>query len=134
MPAKPSKAASEYRALLYIFSIAGVLLLFLAYKGSKGLFTPAMGVTIAVLGLLCFMTGAWYGWRGAKIRLEEQNKRAEAVALITLAAFLKDKSDEELEKAIAKGGPAGEAARLVQERRRNGLRASRPVAVPPEAS
>jgi hypothetical protein len=130
-----SDQASQYRAALYIFSFAGFLCFWAAWKGSQGLFPPALGLSIGLLGVGCLFVGAWFGMKGARVKLEERQKKADAIALITLAAFLKDKSEEELEKAIAKGGPAGEAAALVLERRRNGLsRASKPIAVPPEAT
>ncbi|HEX7918188.1 MAG TPA: hypothetical protein VF454_02240 [Gemmatimonadales bacterium] len=116
-----SKQAASYRALLYLCSIAGLLCFFVAYKGSKGALSKEMGVTLALLGLICFLTGAWYGWRGAKIRIEEREKKADALGLVMLAGVLKDKSEEELQLAMKKGGPAGEAARLVLERRKTGL-------------
>ncbi len=128
-----SKQASSYRALLYLCSIAGLLCFFVAYKGSKGALSKEMGVTLALLGLVCFLTGAWYGWRGAKVRIEEREKKADALGLVMLAAVLKDKSEAELEVAVAKGGPAGEAAAMVLERRRHGLtRPSQQVPTQPE--
>ena len=126
-----SKQATSYRALLYLCSIAGLLCFYVAYKGSKGTLSKEMGVTLALLGLVCFLTGAWYGWRGAKMRIEEREKKADALALVMLAAVLKDKSEEELKSAVAKGGPAGDAARLVLERRRSGL-TTRPSASIPQ--
>ena len=130
-----SKQAAQYRALLYLCSIAGLLCFFVAYKGSKGAISKEMGITLAVLGLVCFLTGAWYGWRGAKIRIEEREKKADALALVMLAAVLKDKSEEELQAAMTKGGPAGDAARLVLERRKTGLtRPSASIPTQPEVN
>ena len=129
-----SDQPSQYRAALYLFSITGFACFWVAWKGTQGLFPPQISLTIGLLGVGCLFTGGWFGIKGARLKLEERQKKADAIAMITLAAFLKDKSDEDLEKAIAKGGPAGEAAALVLERRRNGLRASKPIAVPPEAS
>lgn len=126
-----SKQASSYRALLYLCSIAGLVCFYVAYKGSRGGLSKEMGVTLALLGLVCFLTGAWYGWRGAKIRIEERERKADALALVMLAAVLKDKSEEELQVAMTKGGPAGDAARLVLERRRSGL-TTRPSASIPQ--
>lgn len=128
-----SKQATQYRFLLYACSVVGLLCFYVAYKGSKGAISKEMGITLAVLGLACFMTGAWYGWRGAQMRIAERAKKADALALVTLAAFLKDKTEDELKAAMAKGGPAGDAARLVLERRRTGLtRPSQQVPTQPE--
>jgi len=129
-----SDQASQYRAALYLFLLAGLLCFWAAWKGSQGLFPPEIGLTIGLLGVGCLFVGGWFGMKGARVKLEERQKKADAIALITLAAFLKDKSDEELEKAIAKGGPAGEAAALVLERRRNGIvgRASGAIAKQPD--
>ena len=74
--------------------------------------------------MLCLFTGAWFGVRGAKIRIAERQKKADAVALITIAAVLRDRDETELRSIVAKGGPAAEAARLVLERRKQGLRPS----------
>jgi hypothetical protein len=128
-----SKQATQYRVLLYACSLVGVVCFFIAYKGSRGGLSKEMGISLALLGLLSFLAGAWYGWRGAQMRIAEREKKADALALITLAAFLKDKSEEELEVAVKKGGPAGEAAKLVLERRRSGLtRPSRQAPTQPE--
>lgn len=116
-----SNQADQYRALLWLFTLTAVLCLWPAYQGARGTVPQSLGLLSGVLAVVSLFTGAWFGWKGAQIRIAERQKKADAVALITLAAFLKDKSDEELEKAVAKGGPAGEAARLVLQRRRNGL-------------
>lgn len=116
-----SNQATQYRALLYVSSMVGLFCFYVAYKGSRGLLAPAMGVALALTGIVCFLAGAWFGWKGARIRIAEREKKAEAIALVTLAAFLKDRSDEELKATVAKGGQAGEAAKMVLERRRHGL-------------
>ena len=125
--------ATQYRVFLYLFTLVGLVCFYVAYKGAQGLFAPELGVTVAALGILCLLAGGWYGMKGARLRIAEREKKADAIALVTLAAFLKDKSEEELQAAVAKGGPAGEAARLVLERRRTGLtRPSQQVPSQPE--
>ena len=119
-----SKQASQYRSLLWLFTGAGLLCFWPVVEGAKGRIPPTMGLLSGGIAVLCFLTGAYFGWQGAKLRIAEREKKADAVALITVAAFLKDKSEAELQAAASKGGPVGEAARLILERRRSGLRPS----------
>ena len=125
-----SDQASQYRAFLWLFTLMALVCLYPAYQGARGILPQSMGLLSGGLSVLSFFTGAWFGWKGAQLRIAERQKKADAVGLITLAAFLKDKSEEELEKAAAKGGPAGEAARLVLERRRTGLTTRPSASIP----
>lgn len=127
-----SAQASQYRAFLYLFALAGLACFWVAIKGTRGTIPPALGLAAGGLGVLCLLLGGWFGLKGARIRMAERARKADAIALVTLAAFLKDKTEAELETAVAKGGPAGEAAALVLERRRTGLRPSASIPTQPE--
>ena len=124
--------ASQYRAFLWLFTLAAIVLLWPTIQGARGLLPESVGLMSGLTSMLCLFAGGYFGWKGAKIRIEERNKRADAVALVMVAALLKDKSDAELEAAATKGGPAGEAARLVLQRRRSGLRPSQQIPTQPE--
>ena len=119
-----SNSASQYRGLLWLFTGAGLLCFWPIFEGARGHIPPAMGLLSGGIAVLCFLTGAWFGWKGAKIRIAERELKADAVALIMMAATLKDREEGELLKVIAKGGPAAEAAKLILERRKTGLRPS----------
>ena len=119
-----SKQASEYRGLLWVFTGVGLICFYTAYLGARGKLPPMYGLMGGLCGVLCLFTGAYFGWKGAQIRIAERAKKADAIALITLAAVLKDRDEAELLGVIAKGGPAAEAAALVLERRKIGLRPS----------
>ena len=119
-----SSQAQQYRALLWLFTGAGLLCFWPAFEGVKGRLPASVGLMSGGLAVLCFFTGAWFGWKGARIRLAEHEKKADAVALRTIAAILKDRNETELQAMVAAGGPAAEAARLVLERRKQGLRPS----------
>ena len=119
-----SSQAEQYRGLLWLFTGAGLLCFWPIFEGARGHLPPAMGLLSGGIAVVCFMTGAYFGWQGAKVRIAEREKKADAVALVMMAAFLKDKTDAELEAAATKGGPVGEAARLLLERRKKGLRPS----------
>lgn len=116
-----ASTASQYRTLLWIFTGVGLFLFWPAVMGAQGKIDPGTGLMSAAVGVAALFLGAWYGWKGAQIRIAERNKKADAIALITIAAMLKDRSEEELTAMVAKKGPAGEAAALILERRRNGL-------------
>jgi hypothetical protein len=116
--------ASQYRGLLRLFTGVGLFCFYPAYLGGRGVLPPTYGLMAGMVAVLCLFTGAYFGWKGAQIRIAERAKKADAIALITLAAVLKDRDEEELLGVIKKGGPAAEAARLVLERRKGGLRPS----------
>lgn len=119
-----ASSASQYRALLWIFTGMGLVCFWPAFQGSRGKLPPSAGLLSGMAAVICLFTGAYFGWKGAQIRIAERAKKADAIALVTVAAFLKDKTEAELEAAVTKGGPVGEAARLILERRRTGLRPS----------
>ena len=119
-----SNAATQYRTLLWLFTGMGLFCFWPAFQGIRGLVPPLLGMLSGGVGVLCLFTGAWFGVRGAKIRIAERQKKADAVALRTIAAILKDRNETELQAMVAEGGPAAEAARLVLERRKQGLRPS----------
>ena len=125
-----SSQAQQYRALLWLCTIAAIALLWPTIQGARGVLPHQVGLLSGITSALALFVGGYYGWKGAQIRIAERNKKADAIALITVAAFLKDKSEEELEKAAAKGGPVGEAARLVLERRRTGLTTRPSASIP----
>ena len=129
-----SSPASQYRAFLWLFTLAAIALLWPTIQGARRVLPESVGFLSGITSVLCLFTGAYFGWKGAQIRIEERNKRADAVALVMVAALLKDKSDAELEAAATKGGPAGEAARLILERRRSGLRPSGQIPTQPEVN
>src|SRR5689334_13992708 len=127
-----SNQASQYRAFQWLFVMTAMACLWPAYQGVKGMIPEVMGLASGLASVLCLFLAGWYGWKGAQIRIAESNRKADAVALITMAAFLKDKTEAELEAAVAKGGPAGDAAAMILERRRTGLgRPSASQQVPP---
>jgi hypothetical protein len=119
-----SSQSDQYRALLWVFTGMGLLCFWPALQGARGKLTPAAGLMSGVAAVICLFAGAYFGWKGAQLRIAEREKKADAVALVMMAAFLKDKTEAELEAAATKGGPVGAAARLLLERRRTGLRPS----------
>ena len=119
-----SNQASQYRGLLWLFTGVGLFCFYPAYLGGTGKLPPSYGLASGLLAMVCLFTGAYFGWKGAQIRIADRAKKADAIALITLAAVLKDRDEAELLAVIKKGGPAAEAAALVLERRKVGLRPS----------
>lgn len=113
-----SSQASQYRALLWIFTGVGIFFFWPAYQGARGSIPASFGMMSGSVAVLCLFTGAYFGWKGAQIRIAERERKAEAIALVTIAAVLKDRDEVELVAVIAKGGPAAEAAKLILQRRK----------------
>ena len=66
----------------------------------------------------CVLLGALMGLQ-ARRRLQEQRERESYGAmLVMIAAQIRDQADSVLERIVAKGGPAGEAAAMVLKGRR----------------
>ena len=110
--------ASQYRSLLWIFTGVGIFFFWPAYQGARGFIPASFGMMSGSVAVLCLFTGAYFGWKGAQIRIAERERKAEAIALVTIAAVLKDRDEAELAAVVAKGGPAAEAARLILQRRK----------------
>jgi hypothetical protein len=112
----PSQA-SQYRLLLWLFTVTGLFCFYPAIQGARGVLPAGMGLAAGVVGVVCLFTGAWFGWRGVVVRQEERRRKSEAVGLVMLAAAIKEKPTAELEALALQDGPVAEAAALVLARR-----------------
>jgi hypothetical protein len=115
---------SRDRGLIWLVAIAGALALAVAFAGVKGWVTRPLGMVSAGLFVVCLLLVAVIGWQRHRHTLVDREIAARGQMIVMIAARLKTQDDDELEAMAARGGPAGEAARLVLEGRAE--RARRP--------
>ena len=108
---------SRDRGLIWLVAIAGALALAVAFAGVKGWVTRPLGMVSAGLFVVCLLLVAVIGWQRHRHTLVDREIAARGQMIVMIAARLKTQDDEELEAMAARGGPAGEAARLVLEGR-----------------
>ena len=89
-----------------------------AFLGARQVVPLALGVAGVFFFFTCVLLGALMGLQ-ARRRLQEQRERESYGAmLVMIAAQIRDQADSVLERIVAKGGPAGEAAVMVLQGRK----------------
>jgi hypothetical protein len=108
---------SRDRGLIWLVAIAGAIALAVAFAGIKGWVTRPLGMVSAGLFVICLLLVAVIGWQRHRQTLVDRETAARGQMIVMIAARLKTQDDEALEAMVARGGPAGEAAKLVLEGR-----------------
>ena len=131
MPASPPPAARQYRAAMWLFALLGLVALVPAIQGARGTLPRQVGVLAAVVSVAGLFLAAAFGLRGRRVVVEAREREASRLALVMLAGMLKDRPLEELDALSGQEGSAGEAARMLLDRRREDEgRARRPPKAP----
>ena len=111
-----------YRAAMWLCFAVGLLNLWTAVRSARSGHASAGG-TALVLFFVCLAAGAWFGWRRAVLIRAAQEQQSRGDAILLLVAELGRHEDTTLERIARQGGPAGEAAAMViQGRRERGSR------------
>lgn len=118
MPAPPPPAARQYRAAMWLFALLGVVALVPAVQGIRGVVPRGLGLLSGGLSVAGLFLSALFGLRGRRVVVEAREREASRLALVMLAGMLKDRPLEELEALSGQEGSAGEAARMLLDRRR----------------
>lgn len=100
------------------------LLAFAAYAALKGWLPQDTLGGILLLMVAVFMGAIWSGLRHRQEVLADREKASGGVMIVAIAAQLGRQDDATLERIQARGGPAGEAARMILTERK--ARAARP--------
>lgn len=108
---------SRDRALIWLVASAGAIALAVAFAGVKGWVAQSLGLVSAGLFVICLLLVAVIGWQRHRQTLADREAAARGQMIVMIAARLKTQDDEALEAMAARGGPAGEAAKLVLEGR-----------------
>lgn len=108
---------SRDRVLIWLVASAGAIALAVAFAGVKGWVPQSLGLVSAGLFVICLLLVAVIGWQRHRQTLADREAAARGQMIVMIAARLKTQDDEALEAMAARGGPAGEAAKLVLEGR-----------------
>ena len=115
----PSEAALALRRSMRLTTLISLVGLALAIGGARGRFPVGVGVAGGVIFLLAILSAAWMGVRASQQAREDREMEAGRAMIVMLAAELGKQDDATLERIATKGGPAGEAARLILQGRRD---------------
>jgi hypothetical protein len=103
---------------MWLFVIAGLAFLGLGFAGARGVLPPDVGLLSLggfFFSLICVIL---LGYQSRKAGLADRSRNAATSMLVIMAAMLKEENDETLERIAAKGGPAGDAASMILQKRR----------------
>jgi hypothetical protein len=117
-----SASARPYRVGMWVFLGFGLPLLALAIMGLRGTVPHAVGIASLTGFFACILLALLCGLRMRRAAIEERERMARGTMLVMMAGMLKEQDDATLERIAEKGGPAGEAAQLLLERRHGGQR------------
>lgn len=93
-------------------------LLVLALAGLREVVQPEVGLAGLTGFFACLLIALYFGVRLRRVALEAKTRSGESAMLIMMAGMLKGEDDATLEQIASRGGPAGQAALLLLEKRR----------------
>lgn len=108
-----SDGATEYRRLMWLLGVLGLLALGVALLAVRGHAPRSAGIPGLAIGLVAVLLSGWFGWRARQQALHDQEMVAQRSMTVLLAAQLGHQDDATLARIAAKPGPAAEAARLI---------------------
>jgi hypothetical protein len=123
---KVSTRAHSLRVLTRTFSFFAGLLALAVFAAAKGWLPKELTGAILLLLTAVLIAAAWSGLRTRRQALADRDKESGNAIFLAIAAQLGRQDDATLERIEAKGGPAGEAAKMIlTERRARAARAGR---------
>src|SRR5262249_27880607 len=139
MPDRPepsmSEAAREFKSVTRIALMIAGLALMLVFAGAKGWVPPSFGRAAWPLFLASAITAIWMGTKAHNRALADREMQSSRAMIVAIAAQLGKQDDGKLIEIQRRGGPAGEAAGMIlQGRKDKAARASAATVVPPESS
>ena len=119
-----SQAAQEYRRSMWLAVLLGIAGFTVGIAAIRGNVAPTLGTLGFFVGMGALGLAAWFGLQVRARTLADREREASGTLTVMLAAQLRDRDEATLESMAQRGGPAGEAARLILEGRRERRRPS----------
>ena len=113
-----SDAAREYRSAMWLLAGVAIIAFAVGYAGFRGAVPRLAGIIGLSVGIATAMVAFFFGLRAHGRALADQEISSQRTMIVLLTAELGNKDDETLESISRRGGPAGDAARLILEGRR----------------
>jgi hypothetical protein len=119
-----SQGAQEYRRAMWLSVLMGVAGFVVGIGAIRGSVAPSLGTLGFTVGVGALVLAAWFGLQVRARTLADREREASGTLTVLLAAQLRDRDDATLETMAQRGGPAGEAARLILQGRKERRRPS----------
>lgn len=104
---------------MWFFVIFGLALIGLGLAGARGMVPPQVGILSLGGFFLCLVCAILLGYKSRQVVLENRSVNSATSMLVMMAGMLKEEEDATLERIAGKGGPAGEAASMILQNRKN---------------
>jgi membrane protein implicated in regulation of membrane protease activity len=85
----------------------------LAFGAARGWLPRATLPAALVLFVAAAVTAVWLGFKSHRQALADRERQGRLSMIVAIAAQLGKQNDATLERVAGKGGPAGEAARMI---------------------
>lgn len=121
-------AAARNRALVGVVSLTAMLAFALAVAGFRDTLPREFGLIGLLLFVGCLVVVGIVGWQTRREMLAFRDEAARGQMIVMIAARLRDEDQATLERMVARGGPAGEAAALILKGRSERARPAAPCA------
>jgi len=119
-----SQGAREYRQFMWFMVALGAAGFIVGVGAVRGSIAPSLGTLGFVVGVGSLVLAAWFGLQVRARTLADREREAGSALTVLLAAQLRDRDEAELEQMARRGGPAGEAAALILQGRKERRRSS----------
>lgn len=103
---------------MWFFVLLGIGLLAMSLAGARQIVPPEVGLISLAGFFLCLVCAILLGYQSRKAAMEDRAGHAATSMLVMMASMLKEESEETLERIAAQGGPAGDAASMLLQKRR----------------
>lgn len=117
-PGGLSRGAREYRQAMWFMVLIGTLGFGLGVGAMRGGVAASLGPLGFAVGVGALLLAAWFGLKVHAQALADREREAGSALTVLLAAQLRDRDEATLLGIVHKGGPAGRAAQLVLEGRK----------------
>jgi hypothetical protein len=102
---------------MWLLAIIGLASLGVAWLAARGLVPATLGLLGLSVGVAAVLLSGWFGVRARQQALKDQEIVARRSMIVLLMAQLGHQDDTTLATIERKGGPAGEAARMILDGR-----------------
>lgn len=107
-----------YRIGMWLLFLIGLLNLIASIRGLRSERAAGSGSVGLVIFFLCVGLGGWLGLLGARRVRRGRDQQSRTDAILLLVSELSRHDEDTLHRIVRQGGPAGEAAVMVLQGRR----------------
>lgn len=120
-------ASARNRSLVGVVTLTAMVSFALAVAGFRDTLPREFGFLGIALFAACLALVALVGWQTRREMLAFRDEAARGQMIVMIAARLRDEEEATLERMVARGGPAGEAAALILKGRAERNRPATPI-------